>query len=470
MKAFPWKCSEKELPCTSSEVFDPRFKHLVLQRSEYRVFFQYMFTRCAILFVIVASTFLSSRSQQPFVTVNGRQLEVSGKAYYFIGTNYWYGGLLGLEKDRKRGVERLRKELDFLKANGVTNLRLMAGAEGSGALNGVLRVGPSLQPEQGRFNEKVLDGLDLVLYEMSKRKMRAVIFFSNNWEWSGGFQQYLIWNGVISNEWIARKPTWDELRDNVAKFYSCTPCKEAYSKQAALLLSRTNKITKVKYAADPTIMAWELANEPRPMRPFANDDYRRWITETAAAIKLHDKNHLVTIGHEGWIGTQDIELFEQIHADKNIDYMTIHIWPKNWGWFAAGKMKEDFSKVEAETAAYIAQHAVVAAKLNKPLVIEEFGLPRDGTSFEAGSATTLRDKYFAMVLRHVGRPRWPTVIAGANFWAFGGTARPVKSQVFWKTGDEYTGDPPMEEQGLNSVFDADRSTWDVISKAAQHLL
>lgn len=205
------------------------------------------------------------------------------------------------------------------------------------------------------------------------------------------------------------------------------------------------------------------------MRPFANDDYRGWIVETASTIKLNDNNHLVTIGHEGWIGTQDIELFEQIHTDKNIDYMTIHIWPKNWGWFAAGKMEEDFPKIEAQTAAYIAQHAVVATKLNKPLVIEEFGLPRDGNSFDAGSATTLRDKYFGMVLSHVGSPRRPAVIAGANFWVFGGTARPVKGQMFWKTGDEYTGDPPMEEQGLNSVFDADKSTWDVIRKAAKRL-
>jgi mannan endo-1,4-beta-mannosidase len=55
--------------------------------------------------------------------------------------------------------------------------------------------------------------------------MRAVISFSNNWEWSGGFQQYLIWNRVISDEWLTRKPTWDELRDLTAKFYSCDPCK-----------------------------------------------------------------------------------------------------------------------------------------------------------------------------------------------------------------------------------------------------
>jgi mannan endo-1,4-beta-mannosidase len=102
-----------------------------------------------------------------FVRVVGDKLILHGRTHNFIGTNYWYGSLLGLEKDKKRGVERLRRELDFLKKNGVTNLRLMAGAEGSDTLNGVIRVGPPLQPEAGKFDEGVLEGWDLVLAEMA---------------------------------------------------------------------------------------------------------------------------------------------------------------------------------------------------------------------------------------------------------------------------------------------------------------
>ena len=149
-----------------------------------------MHIRLKILFIILAmvSPAAASVENPSFVTVKDHRFFANGQPYYFIGTNYWYGGLLGLEKDKTRGAQRLRRELDFLKANGVTNLRLMAGAEGSGLINGVTRVGPPLQPEQGKFDTSVLDGLDLVLYEMGKRGMKAVIFFSNNWEWSGGFQ------------------------------------------------------------------------------------------------------------------------------------------------------------------------------------------------------------------------------------------------------------------------------------------
>ena len=404
-------------------------------------------------------------AQMSFVTRRGGNFYLSSKQYCFVGTNYWYGSLLGLEKNKKRGIERLRRELDFLKANGVTNLRLMAGAEGSGPLNGITRVGPPLQSEQGKFEPTALDGLDIVLDEMGKRGMKAVIFFSNNWEWSGGFQQYLIWNKVIESRWLTDKPTWDELRDNVAKFYTCEPCKAAYRQQVEYVLARRNAKNNKRYIADPTIMAWEIANEPRPMRPAANAAYKGFIADTAALIKQRDPSHLVTIGHEGRIGTENLALFEEIHADPNVDYLTIHIWPKNWGWFENGKLAEGFENALNESVKYVEENVAVARKLGKPLVIEEFGLPRDGHSFDPSSPTTFRDRYFATMLLYIGKPN----IAGANFWAFGGTARPIKGQLFRKPGDEPMGDPPMEEQGLNTVFDTDRTTWKILQKTAKRI-
>ncbi len=417
-----------------------------------------------IILFAIGSIFSISASAQPkqFVTVEGREMMRNGRAFYFVGTNYWYGSLLGLEKDRKRGIDRLRKELDFLKANGVTNLRLMAGAEGSGPLNGIVRVGPALQPRQGEFKEEVLKGLDIVLDEMSKRDMTAVIFFSNNWEWSGGFQQYLIWNKVVSDQWLTKKPDWDELRDIVSQFYSCEPCMKGYDEQLRLVVTRTNKVNGKKYINDPTVMAWELANEPRPMRPAANERYKQWISRTAKLIKSLDRNHMVTTGHEGWIGTQSIELFEEVHAFPEIDYLTIHIWPKNWAWFADKKLAEDFPKAKATTEKYITENLTVARKLNKPMVIEEFGLPRDGQSFSPKAKTTFRDDYFRTIFSYIGKDG----VSGANFWAFGGKARPRTGQLFWKPGDQYMGDPPMEEQGLNTVFDSDASTWKIIRAAA----
>jgi len=423
---------------------------------------------CLLASVLSVTAWAAPKSS--LVKVAGHQFTLDGRPYYYIGTNYWYGSVLGLVQDRRRGVERLRKELDFLKAQGVTNLRLMAGAEGSGMINGVTRVGPPLQPRQGEFSEDVLGGLDLVLHEMGKRDLKAVVFLSNNWEWSGGFQQYLIWQGRVPEEMWTRKLTWDEQRDVVSQFYGCEPCTAAYAKQVSLLLDRVNRYSKKRYTEDPAIMAWELANEPRPIRPAAAGAYKRWVGDAAALIKAKDRNQLVIVGHEGRMGTEDLKLFEEIHADPNIDYLTIHIWPKNWGWFKGEEIAADFPGVVEKTLAYIDEHLRVAERLDKPLVIEEFGLPRDGHSFDPAAPTTLRDglyaKVFNVLTRHAATNGH---VAGANFWAFGGTARPVKGQTFWKDGDDYTGDPPMEEQGLNSVFDGDATTWRLIKSTTKDL-
>jgi mannan endo-1,4-beta-mannosidase len=421
--------------------------------------------------IILSAIFtVSIFAESQFVRVKEHQFFIGEKPYYFIGTNYWYGGLLGLEKDKKRGAERLRRELDFLKKNGVTNLRVMAGVEGTGLINGVERIAPPLQPVQGKFNTEVLDGLDLLLFEMGKRNMKAVIFFSNNWEWSGGFQQYLIWNKRVPKDMETRRLTWDELRDTVSQFYACVPCKSAYFEQISVVMNRTNKFSRKKYIDDTAIMAWEIANEPRPMRSFANEDYKKFIAKTAAFIKKKDKNHLVAIGHEGRIGTESAEIFEEIHKDQNIDYLTIHIWAKNWNWFRNEKLSEDFPFALEKAQNYINEHIAITKRLNKPLVIEEFGLPRNEQSFDTGSPTTLRDQYFEKFFSILAEnAKQNAHLAGVSFWAFGGTARPVKNQTFWKKGDDYMGDPPMEEQGLNTIFDTDKTTWAIINKYAKML-
>ena len=71
------------------------------------------------------------------------------------------------------------------------------------------------------------------------------------------------------------------------------------------------------------------------------------------------------------------------------------------------------------------------------MVIEEFGLPRDGQSLDPNTSALYRDDYYKKVLSLVSnQPRGDGYIAGVNFWAFGGTARPKKGQIYWKAGEE----------------------------------
>jgi len=402
--------------------------------------------------------------EKGFVQRDGTTFRLNGQPYYYIGANYWQGALLASSVNGKAGRARVQRELNFLAAKGVTNLRIVAGAEGGGAIDGSYRVGPSLQPRKGVFNEEALQGLDFLLAEMGKRKMKAVIYLSNNWDWSGGFLQYLNWNGLLPDSVFLRKMSWDELRDYTSRFYDCAACKEDYFRQVKKLVSRTNSFTKMRYAADPAIMAWELANEPRPMRPGVNDSYQQWVSATAALIKSTDPHHLVTTGTEGMASTgDDLDLYKRIHADRNIDYLTIHVWPKNWGFFSDTAIGRSMPEILLKTRVYIAKHEIVARSLGKPMVIEEFGLPRDLQAYDPAASASLREKYYELLFRLI---RDNTLqkggIAGCNFWAFGGEGRPIRGQVMWKQGDSYLGDPPMEEQGLNAVFDKDEAMWRMV--------
>lgn len=402
-----------------------------------------------------------------FVKTAAGHFTIGGEPYYYIGTNYWYGGL---EANDKNGRARIVHELDFMMQHGVNNVRVLAGAEGAGQINGVPRVEPALQTSPGIFNESLLTGLDFLLVELGKRNMKAVIYFSNNWEWSGGFLQYLNWNGLISDSVLKRKLSWDEMRDYVQLFYSNKNCVNQYHQQVKLVVERVNSISKKKYSEDAAIMAWEIANEPRPMRPAAIEAYKQFILNTSALVKKMDSNHLLTIGSEGVMGSENMQVFEAVHTDKNIDYATIHIWPKNWGWFKDTSIAKSFDEVISKTSNYIQSHASVTKELGKPLVIEEFGLPRDSHAFSTSASTDYRDLYYASIFEKLAISAQANGnIAGANFWAFSGIGRPSYKQLLWKKGDDVLGDPPVEEQGLNSVFDIDKSTWKVISGYAKKI-
>ena len=104
----------------------------------------------------------------------------------------------------------------------------------------------------------------------------------------------------------------------------------------------------------------------------------------------------------------------------------------------------------------------IAERLQKPLVIEEFGYPRDGFIFGPGSKTEGRDRYYDFVFSLI---KSEPMVYGCNFWGWGGEACPTHEQ--WQVGDDYCGDPAQEQQGLNSVFLCDSTTLKIITKNTQ---
>lgn len=424
----------------------------------------------AFLLTLSACSVIPFKGKPDFIKTNGTRFQEGDKPYYFVGTNLWYGCYLG--SDGETGDRpRLIRELDRLRAMGVTNLRILAASEESLIKNSLA---PAIQKEPGVYNEKLLDGLDFLINEMAKRDMRAVVFLNNFWEWSGGMSQYNAWatnDKVLDPE----DPSvgWDNFINSSASFYKNEKANELFRKFIFTVITRKNSYSDLTYLEDPTIMAWQLSNEPRPgAGEYAEKNaevFYRWIDGTAQYIHSIDPNHLVTTGNEGTMGSANSEeIYMAAHKSPNIDYITFHLWPKNWGWFDARKIDETFAPTVEKASHYINQHIEFARKLNKPVTMEEFGLSRDNELIDSQSPTTARDKYYDTVLKLVydsassGSP-----IAGSNFWAWGGEGRGKNTDGKWRKGDPFVGDPGQEPQGFNSIFDTDSHTISVISRYAK---
>jgi mannan endo-1,4-beta-mannosidase len=379
-------------------------------------------------------------------------------------------------------MDRLRAELDLLRSLGVSNVRVL-GASEAGPMKHSVR--PAFRGPRDDYHPGLLRGLDVLLAELGARDMKAVLYLNNFWEWSGGMGTYLSWvNGGKFVDLGDPAQPWPAYPLFTMQFYENEAANALYRDYVKAVVTRTNSVTGIAYAEDPTIMAWQLANEPRPgadARPgqHALPSFHRWIEATAAFIKSLDAAHLVSTGSEGLMGCLgQAQCYRAAHESPHIDYLTLHIWPKNWGWLASddptgSSLPGSIEQGVSRAARYLDQHLEQAKALDKPLVLEEFGFPRDNFALEPGSPTSYRDRFFASLFEQIesssatGGP-----LCGSNAWSWAGRGRAQHLDAAWRDGDtSYTGDPPQEPQGLNSIFDADASTLELLrghARALQH--
>lgn len=302
-------------------------------------------------FVLTLLYLCFSASAQEFVQVQDGQFVRKGQSYHYLGTNFWYGMNLAVADE-----QRLIRELNRLDKLGVKNLRIMAASEGS--INAPWRMQPTVQIRPGTINEDMLQGLDFLLNEMKKRDMLAVVCLNNFWPWSGGFSQYVSW--ANDEEEIPFPPPaalgdWRVYQEYAAQFYQNEQAQQLFMQFLELILERKNSENGLLYKNDPTIMSWQLANEPEGVNK--PELYRKWIFETADRIKELDANHLVSIGSEGNTpSAKNGTDFYKDHDHASIDYCTFHLWVQNWGWYDPLNAEKTYSSAIIMASQYILDH------------------------------------------------------------------------------------------------------------------
>lgn len=410
-------------------------------------------------------------AQSGFVRVEGAGFVLDSRPYRFAGANFWYGAYLGAA-DGVGDRARLRAELDQLKAAGIDNLRVLAMSEASGFRRGVR---PAFMHAPGEYDQRLLEGLDVLLDEMRRRDMKAVLYLNNFWQWSGGMSQYVSWftgEPVFDPD---ETGDWNGFMQNSARFYAMPEAQAAYRDAIRTVVTRRNSINGLAYVDDPTVMSWQLANEPRPGSDAGGvasfQAYRAWLDDTARFIRQLAPKQLVSTGSEGSKGSLGEDDYYLIaHASPAIDYLTFHLWPSNWGWIDHQDPAARLEPGLETSLEYIDRHVEMAARLGKPIVLSEFGLDRDRGSYDPASTVVARDRFYRAVYdRVLEHARAGAPIAGSNFWAWGGRGRTSNPDWMWKEGDPFTGDPPQEAQGLFSLFDSDASTLGIVSAHARQM-
>ncbi|MEI9948600.1 MAG: cellulase family glycosylhydrolase [Pseudomonadota bacterium] len=147
--------------------------------------------------------------------------------------------------------------------------------------------------------------------------------------------------------------------------------RQAYKAWLWHLSMRVNGLTNRVYRDDPTIFAWELANEPRGTTGTPSRVLTQWASEMSSYLKSIDQNHLVAVGDEGFLDGESEHWtyhanngvdHRALTALPSIDYGTFHMYPDTWG--------TGFGWSER----WIDDHLSVARRLGKPTVLEEYGL------------------------------------------------------------------------------------------------
>jgi mannan endo-1,4-beta-mannosidase len=300
-----------------------------------------------------------------FVTRKGSDLRLDGKTFRFAGSNNYYlmyrsptmiDDVFGDAADAGFNVLRTWGFLDIGAQDGSNSVH--------GKENGVyFQYWDGTRPA---YNDGAdgLQHLDYVLKAAHDAGVRLVIPLTNNWSDFGGIDQYVRWRGATHHD----------------DFYTDPVIRGWYKDWIGHVLNRINTLTGIRYKDDPTVMAWELANEPRcggsgvyPRSAGCTDPTLvNWADDVSRFIHTVDSRHLVGVGDEGFlcgdrtssdwtINCADGVDSAALAALPAVDLMSFHLYPDGWGKDAAWGTQ------------WIRSHVQLANRIGKPAMLGEFG-------------------------------------------------------------------------------------------------
>ncbi|KAI0080103.1 glycoside hydrolase [Panus rudis PR-1116 ss-1] len=329
--------------------------------------------------VVIPSVFggavLSSRSTpKGFVTTRGTQFQLDGKPFAFVGANSYWLPLLTTHEDVEATLKSMQQA--GVKVLRTWGFNAINQTELAGALQSNLTYYQVWDKNGWTLNDgpQGLQRLDHVIETAGKHGIKVILAFTNNWVGYGGSDLYI--------SWIAGAGQSHDV------FFTDHRIIASYQKYVRTIVNR--------YKDSPNIFAWELINEARclsdtfPAGPNCvpgTNVIPKWYKEQSEFVRSLDPHHLITTGGEGhffWkhanstfendynFDGQAGEDFDRDLLLPNIDFGTYHLYPQSW-YSNLDHPGTNFS-IEQWGLEWIDFHARSAARADKPVIIEEFGV------------------------------------------------------------------------------------------------
>ncbi|KAG6895607.1 hypothetical protein C0992_000377 [Termitomyces sp. T32_za158] len=283
-----------------------------------------------------------------FVTTSGTRFSLNGQPYTVVGGNSYWMGLIGLS------VDNMNKAFADIAAAGGTTVRTWGFNEVTSANGEYYQIWSGSTPTINTGSTG-LQNFDNVVAAAKANGIRLIVALSDY----GGMDVYV--RQLLNSQ-------------NHDLFYTDATVQAAFKNYVETFVTR--------YKDEPTILAWELSNEPRcrgstgtSTGTCTTTTVTAWIKTFSAYIKSIDSNHLVAIGDEGFYnepngpnypyqGSEGVDFAVNLLIDT-VDFGTFHAYPESWGQGGNSTLWG---------VQWIADHAASQNSAKKPVILEEFGV------------------------------------------------------------------------------------------------
>lgn len=303
----------------------------------------------------VPATTTTTVPPSAFVTRSGQTLSANGQPYHFVGFNLWRANVTSWNQPPNTGYD----------VNDGTTL--------SDSLSAISAGGPHLNVIRAWFfqqftihndgtNNQDWSAFDKTLAVARAHGYRVIATLADEWAWE--------WN---NSDQPALAQSW----------YGGGYQNAVQPKELVPYLTYVAAVT-ARYANDPTILAWEMVNEPNveggtsscATESADETSLASFVTTVGDTIRANDPNHLISLGSAGAGGCGAIDTdYQTIHALPELDLCSFHDY---YGAANAGATNSGNG---------LNVHGPQCAADNKPIFIGEVGIHLN-TSPVNGSLTT----------------------------------------------------------------------------------